>query len=151
MCPRSARPLELTAPALIGLLVAASGAARLPARSWALAIALDVIESAAPTNSTLSRAASRVPRSSAAVASPRALDLTVLGLAREGHLVPTGTGWDAGFDPSQAWVARHGALAGALTPGDQAVLRQAAQRLKAALSTWSKKSVASGPVGSVVI
>lgn len=149
MTQRTTTPLEITTPALVGLLVAASGGARLPARSWALDIAIEVIEASTATPSSLGRACSRVARSRAPSGGRlRALDKTVLGLARGGHLIPEGRGWDAGFSPAPAWLARHSDLIVELVPGDRAALRKAGQRLKAVLRTWSKKAVASDPVGS---
>jgi hypothetical protein len=151
MLTRAATPPELTTAALIGLLVAASGAVRLPARSWALGIAIEAIETGSTRASPLRRACRRVPRGDAAGATFRALDKAVLGLVREGHVIPDGTGWDAGFSPTQRWLVGHANLALALAPLDRSLLRKAAQRLKAALSTWSKNAVASRPVGSASI
>lgn len=151
MRPRAAPPPELTTAALIGLLVAASGGGRLPARSWALGIAIEAIESASTKDSSLLRACRRVPRGDVVAASFRVLDKAVLGLAREGHVIPDGSGWGAGFSPTQPWLMQHARLALVLAPGERSILRKAAQRLKAALSTWSKNAVASDPVGSASI
>jgi hypothetical protein len=151
MIQRCAAGPELTTPALIGLLVAACGGVRLPARSWALGMAIEVIESIPMGDSSLRRACRRVPRGDVVGARFRALDKAFVGLVSEGHVVPDGSGWNAGFSPTEPWLARHAQLALKLGPADRSALRKAAQRLKAALSTWSKNAVASDPVGSARI
>jgi hypothetical protein len=148
--PSSACSVELTAQSLVGLLCAAARVDRLPARGWALESALDALDRIqARETAAIKRVVARWPRGLGGVV-PRfqGADEIIRELARAGHLSPAGEGWGAGWVPNPGWVASHERLALALSTADRMLLRRAAQGLNAALVTWSKKAVASGPVGS---
>ena len=144
----SVNPLqvELSPTALVGLICAYARVERLPARGWALEIALDALaRHTQGSDGALSRAVARWPRSPCC-STFRGLDKAVRELAAAGHLLPSGSGWEAGFNPATAWIDAHAELAGALAENDRAALARAVQGLQAAVRTWSKKAVAAGPV-----
>ncbi len=142
--------IELTPQSIIGLLCAFARVDRLPARGWALEAGLEIVDRHdGDEQLALKRAVSRLPRGPGGVL-PRfgALDKLLQDLAQAGHLTRAGRGWDAGFVPDKVWIAAHEALAVSLSARERALLRKAAQALKATLTTWSKNAVASGPAGA---
>jgi hypothetical protein len=144
--------IEVTAQALVGLLCAAARVERLPARGWALEVALDVLDQTSRAEATpVRRAIARWPRNTGGVRGRyRDLDQLVRELARAGSVVPDGRGWSAGYVPTHDWLAPHTRLAALLPVSDQVLLGKAAQRLNAILSTWSKRFSASGLDGADV-
>jgi hypothetical protein len=141
--------VELTPSTLIGLICAVARVERLPARGWALEIALDSLDRYPVAGDiSVKRAVARWPRPASCAAKLHGIDLVVRQLAAAGHLVPSGRGWFAGYVPEEGWLEAHARLASSLCDADRQLLRRAVQGLQAALSTWSKKAVASGPAGS---
>jgi hypothetical protein len=153
MTPRSRPRIDLTPQALIGLLCALAKVERLPARGWAVEVALDWIDGVnSRPDLSVKRSVARWKRGRPGVASRYAgLEQLLIGMARQGLLAPDGRGWSAGFVPAPDWVERHVALAARLPADDLAVLAKAAQGLSASIRTWSKKAVASRPTGSETI
>jgi len=62
-------------------------------------------------------------------------------------LRPIDAGWDAGYEAEPGWIEQHRDILKQLSPGDREALRVASQRFRAALTTWSKKAVASETFG----
>lgn len=147
MQPRGA--IEVTSPALIGLICAEARVRRLPARGWALEVALDVLDLSLGAEGTpLRRAIARWSRAIGGVRGRyHGLDGLVRGLARAGNLAPEGSGWAAGYAPVSGWLCSYAELVELLPSSDRAALERAAQRLNATLSTWSKNFSTSGAVG----
>lgn len=149
MSPRAESPLELTPPVLVGLLVAVAGVDRLPSRPWPLDEALECVETElGPADSPLRRACVRLAKGRGGVGPKfEGLAAVVRDLARAGHMTPEGRGWNAAYVAAPVWLAAHAELATHLDRADRRVLTRGAQRLKAALRTWSKNAVASAPTG----
>jgi hypothetical protein len=141
--------LELTAPTLIGLLCAEARVERLPAQLWPLQIALEHI-AVTHEDSAVKRACARWPRASGGSAAHFQVKKIMRELARGGFFSPEGRGWDAGYAPDSRWLRKHAMMWASLSGIDRLVLRQAAQRLRATLTTWSKNAVASRPVGAAI-
>lgn len=142
--------LEVTPPALLGLLLLDSGIQRVLPQDWPVASALDVLAARVNDTTPLGRVVARWPRE-ANPSKPQFKGMRAMlrALALRGALRACGTGWDAGYEPTCAWLESHASLQAALPRRDRAALSAARRQLVAALSTWSKNAVASLPNGSV--
>lgn len=139
--------LELTPAALVGLICASSGIARLPALTWALEIAVEALrDQVFDERSCLRRATARLGHPQAEMRRV-ILRRTLCEMVRTRQMRIEGQGWEAGYVPDEAWRDACLRTARSLPRRDRQALDGSAQRLRAALTTWSKKAVASGPVG----
>jgi len=129
------------------LLTALVRAPRLPAQPWALTDAISYVALHANETSLLGPP-TRAIRKRSRLAEQVARDAT-RHLVATGRLVPAGSGWYAGYEvpaPVRDSAAR---LFDSLPADDQRVLEDAAQRLVAMTTIWSKKSRADGSARSV--
>lgn len=134
-------PTPLVQEEIIGLVWAAAGALRVPARAWPLQIALEVLEIEAPPGGRLARAMDLWPTSVTSHGRCRTnVERTLRALARNRALSTEGRGWDAGYRPTPDWLEYGRIALTSLTTGERAAVGLAAQRMVASLTTWSKKS-----------
>jgi hypothetical protein len=134
-------PTPLVREEILGIVWAAAGPLRVPARPWPLHIALDVVEVEAPPAGRLWRALECWPASVTSRGRYRiGMEQMLRQLAREGALSVEGLGWDAGYRPTLGWLQQGTIALASLTRAEHAAVRNAAQKLVASLTTWSKKS-----------
>jgi hypothetical protein len=127
---------------ILGLLWAAAGPVRVPARCWPMQIALDVLEAQAPLIGRVERVLEAWPVSISSHGRRRSdVDGILRDLAIAGFLVVEGRGWDAGYRPTERWLAQGTAALASLTASERASVKVAAQRLVASVTIWSKKSL----------
>jgi hypothetical protein len=137
-------PIEISPSTLLGLLCA-SGANRLPARSWPVEAALHHVRATAPRDGSVGRALTRWPLERS-TEGPRLAGLAsvIRELAATGALVPSGSGWEAGYLVSEEWRDSHSPLLASLPSADRRALAQAAHRLTARVRTFSNKAAVAG-------
>jgi hypothetical protein len=138
----------LTSEAVVGVLCAAAGLSRLPARHWPLDAALEELAERVDARGDIGLALARMPRTSGAGdrfprIRPLLRQLVTLGL-----LVPYGSGSDAGFVIEGTWAEANAALLASLAESDRRALGEVAQRLCAMVTMASKNPVANGLAGS---
>jgi hypothetical protein len=135
---------------LLGLLCVRAKAKRIPPLTWALEIGIETLETATlQRKSSLGMACARIPKGRTGIGGRRqGVDRLMRGLVRAGCLRPIDAGWDAGYEAEPGWIEQHRDILKQLSPGDREALRVASQRFRAALTTWSKKAVASEPSGA---
>jgi hypothetical protein len=135
---------------LIGMIWAAAGPVRVPARCWPMQIALAVLDTQVPAIGRVDRVLGEWPESVSSHGRHRNnVDSILRDLAIAGLLSVEGRGWDAGYRPSAAWLAQGAAALASLTRSERAAVRLAAQKLIASLTIWSKNSVTCVPDRSV--
>lgn len=134
-------------PQTVCWLLVESGGRRVPALPWALGDALLHVARRAPADGSLARAA--LPRTTAAAEA--AAHHAMRRLVELGAVSPAGSGWYAGFEPVADRRHQLDQLRGCLSGADRRVMREAAQRLVAMATIWSKKPVTSLPRGAATI
>lgn len=121
--------------ALSWLIIDLAGVSRVPAQPWALADALIHVACHARESALLTDEV----RQARGQRADRLAQRAVTRLATAGVLSPAGVGWDAGYDVVHQ--DDHVRRQLEVLPGeDREVVAQAAQRLVAACTIWSKKS-----------
>jgi hypothetical protein len=147
-----ANNVALLPAAIIGLLVGLSGTSEISVLGWTLQVALASAATCAESNTCLGRAFSRWPRTVGTGGRVFVgVDAVVRRYVRSGVLRLEGSGQTAIYRVCGIWADENRSLARALAPSDRSVLEKSAQSLVATLTTLSKKSRASIPVGSVTI
>jgi len=139
-------PTRLTSEELVAAIWATAGRVRIPVRGWPMELALDVVESSAPQRGRLRAAISLWP---SIITSHGRCRPQVSGLLRDlalsGDLAVEERGWDAGYRPLPQWLVACAAILASLTRPERDVLVNAAQRLVASVTIWSKNALAAGP------
>jgi hypothetical protein len=128
---------------LVALLALRAGLSHLPAATWPLEGALEMLRGRADESGVLCAALEQLPQR------PLGPEERVAGvgqLVRElvatGRLMPEGTGWDARFRLSRAWLESHRELYVLLSADDRAALDRAGQQLVAMTTMLSKNAAA---------
>lgn len=131
------------------MVMARGGEIRVPLRCWPLEIALEELAAGAPLGSSISLALSLWPvrKTSAGLVRP-GVDAVLMGLAKAGFLFADGCGADAGLRLAGAASIYFQGVTAKLSIREQYALHRAAQVLVACLTTWSKNSVAAGPISA---
>ena len=135
---------------LIFFILAAAGDVRVPARCWALEVALEHLSKAAPGE--LAQAINNWPRvTTSSCRSFAGVDAILRTLAATNVLQREGEGWEAGYRLSDRTSVEQQRLLELLGAREQKALRKSAQKLIECLTTWSKKSVVGRPTKSGTI
>jgi hypothetical protein len=128
---------------LVALLALRGPLTHIPAATWPLEGALEVLSSELRDDSLLREALGQLPPERLGpdqrVAGVRQL---LRSLTMRGQLTPEGSGWDARFTIDASWLRAHTNLYGLLQTSDRAAVDKAAQRLVAMATMLSKKFVA---------
>lgn len=131
------------AASLVAFLTLRAGLASVPAATWPLEGALEVLRRHAPDGDVVTAALDQLAvgpaRPDVRVSGVRAL---LRGLVLSGKLAPTGAGWGARFELDPRWLEAHASLFELLSAPDQDALDHAAQRLHAMSTIASKKPAA---------
>lgn len=143
MKKRTEIPLILHKRSIIGFLALRAQLVQLPAVTWPLEVAFEILHNEAPRSGQISRLLGDLPavQSAPDVRVPGVTAL-VSRLTVEGHLRPQGTGWNAALSVESTWVESHQRLFELLSPQDQRVIDDASQRLVAMTTILSKKEAA---------
>ena len=139
--------LLLAPQTLVGLLCVVGRVARLPPRCWPMEVALSHLRDVADETGAIGSALSRWPLWLARGGPYAGVDRVIRDLARLRILTPEGEGWHAGYAPSRSWLDANDRLLWSMAQADRASVRRGGQALRAALNTWSKNAIASGPSG----
>ena len=145
--------MEITEQFLLVALIQEAKIARVPVLGWPFECALAAIdEDEFSEPSAVTRCLRRWRRGRGGVSAKfLGIEGLLRDLARLGVLNPNGTGWDAGFSVADGPRSSSSAAVAQLALIDRKLIRQGAQRLRAAVRTWSKKDAASRPRGSVTM
>lgn len=134
-------PTALAREEILGLIWAAVGQVRVPARCWPLQIALELLEARSPSSGRVRRALDAWPVEVTSHGRGRTgIDGLLRDLAISGALHVEGTGWEAGYLPTSQWLERGFIALTSLGGPEREAVKIAAQRLVASLTIWSKKS-----------
>jgi hypothetical protein len=135
---------------LIGVIWAAAGPVRVPARCWPMQIALSALDARAPAVGRVDRVLVGWSVTLSSQGRRRgSVDSVLRDLAIRGALSVEGRGWEAGYRPRPIWLAQGAAALASLTDSERSAVRLAAQKLIASVTIWSKNSVAGLPDNSV--
>lgn len=143
MKPRTTTAVLPQPGSLVALLALRAELPQLPAATWPIEGALEVLGGQARSDGPVRAALNQLPQG------PLGPDQRVAGvrqllraLVASGRLVPEGAGWDARFTVDDTWLRAHTQLYDMLPSDDQAAVDFAAQRLTAMATMLSKKSAA---------
>ena len=142
---------SLTPDGLVTALLGAAEAEFLSAQLWPLDLALQAVEDASAWESELRLVLARMPQ--AAVRNGirfTGIRSTLHGLVRRRLLVPSGSGWSAGYTVDARLVTEGRRLVETLDGRDERALVKAGQALRAATSMASKNPAPSA-MGSAAI
>jgi hypothetical protein len=134
---------------VIGVLLAAANLDSIPAATWPVEAALELLGVGLPAQGALVAAIGRWQMPGDAVRSRfPGLPETIRSLVGAGHLLPAGTGPQAALGISPAWRKRHAKIVTELSLEEQTLVSSVAQRLVALSTTASKRLSTEGPCGS---
>lgn len=133
----------VTPRSLVAMLWAHSHVDRMPVDGWPVEAAIEALAQDVEVLPVLGPAVrellSPIPRADRRVVGIRGV---LREAAAAGDLVPEGQGGAASYRATEAWLSRHSELIGHLSQGEQEALDEAAQRLVAMATIWSKRWVA---------
>jgi hypothetical protein len=132
---------------VVGLLLAAAGDVRVPARCWPLEVALYYLATSDLCH-TLQASVCGWNRTDSLSGSSYGAEIALRELAVTGHLRAEGRGWEAGYRLHERSARTFRRRLSRLCPRERSAIHNSVSQLQACLTTWSKNAVVPTPSAS---